>query len=97
MLLKRRKKELRDQIHIPKRGQPVRAKCAYLARFFDDYIETHSVKPDKEGRYSFAILKRELVKYAGEVPSTYYREVLKDYHYRLKYHGRWVQVTKQYT
>jgi hypothetical protein len=97
LLLRKKKNGLSGKEYIPTPGQPTKARASYLARFFDDYIESHSVKPDKSGSYTFSLLKRELVKYAGSVPDTYFRTLLKDFGYHLRYHNKWVSVTKQYT
>ena len=97
LLLNRKREEMSELLYIPKQGQPIRSSCAYLASFFDNYIQMNSVKPDKDGRYCFAILKRELTKYSGKVQDTYFRTILKDFGYTLRFRNKWVEVIKQYT
>jgi len=97
LLLKRKTEELSDTVSNVSSGQPVKACCARLARIFDDYLARHTIKPDSTGAFSFAILKSDLVKYAGSLPNTHFRKILKLFGYSLLFRGKWVSVTKHYT
>lgn len=90
-------KELSDNVAATAPSQPVKTRCSRLARFFDDYLARHTVKPDNTGAVTFPMLKSVVAKYAGELPSIYFRNILKNFGYILSYKGKWVSVTKQYT
>lgn len=84
ILKKRRLTKGRKIALMPTPRSNIRAVASETAKILDDRFEINDIRADENGRRYYRMLYREFIKLIGRDLTSYFREILKKFGYRLK-------------